>query len=102
MKITLHTINLDLPNSARTRMEQRITSILSRLEHRILHVRVRVEDINGPKGGIDHRCQIEVQLKHGTQLIVEARDVENSVRSEGEQRTSVFLLARESSSCSVR
>jgi ribosome-associated translation inhibitor RaiA len=35
---------------------------------------VQLSDINGPRGGIDKRCQIEVQLKGTPNVVIE--DVE--------------------------
>ena len=76
MNITLHTVGLELKTEMRTRLEDRIATILSRFADRIQAIRVHLEDENGPKGGVDHRCQIEASLSYGPSMIVEARDVD--------------------------
>ena len=42
---------------------------------RLRRVVVRLEDLNGPKGGVDKRCTVEVSGSFGTR-ITEARDVD--------------------------
>ena len=76
MNVTLHSVSLELMTEARKRLEDRITSILSRYADRTRAIRVHLEDENGPKGGVDHRCQIEASLVYGPSIIVEARDVD--------------------------
>ncbi len=76
MNITLNAISFSLDSETRARLEKRIDSILSRFSDRVRSVQVRLEDENGPKGGVDHRCQIEAHLTYGPTMIVEARDVD--------------------------
>ena len=74
MKIQVKTVNLDL--DARTRADvQRMMQVgLDRLAHRILRVSVRLADQNGPRGGKDISCLVEVRLRPRGRLFVEETD----------------------------
>ena len=45
-----------------THIERRLRFALGRFDGRIGRVTVRISDVNGPRGGIDKRCRIEVSL----------------------------------------
>lgn len=53
---------------------ERIHFALARLSHRIRTLRVRFDDLNGPRGGIDKRCTLEAVLVHHGRLVVEVTD----------------------------
>jgi hypothetical protein len=51
--------------------EQRVRSVLHRLQGQVQQARVSLRDINGPKGGVDKECQITLTTDgHGTLVIV--------------------------------
>jgi hypothetical protein len=54
----------------RTLAERRVRQTLKRLAWLTPRVRVHLSDINGPRGGIDKRCQIELQTVGGRPVIV--------------------------------
>jgi ribosome-associated translation inhibitor RaiA len=54
-------------------IRKRAALALGRFSPRIGSVLVRLEDLNGPKGGIDKRCSIELTGTFGQQL-AEVRD----------------------------
>mgnify|MGYP001028438236 CR=1 FL=1 len=58
---------------------RRIHFALARFADRIARVNVRLTDENGPRGGIDHRCLVEVDLRPGPKLYVEAQGVDAEV-----------------------
>jgi hypothetical protein len=45
-----------------THIERRLRFALGRFDGRIGRVMVRISDVNGPRGGVDKRCRIEVSL----------------------------------------
>lgn len=47
---------------------------LGKFASSIERVTVRVSDVNGPKGGVDHRCAIKVVLSGLPSVVVERRD----------------------------
>jgi hypothetical protein len=48
---------------------------LGRFARSIERVSVRIEDVNGPRGGIDQVCRIKVVLKGLPSVVFEGRDV---------------------------
>ena len=44
---------------------------LSRFDGIVTRVKVRCFDVNGPKGGLDKRCQITAKLKESGQVVVQ-------------------------------
>jgi hypothetical protein len=54
-------------------VNRRAATGLGRFSNRVHTVTVRLQDLNGPKGGIDKRCTIEVTGDFGHRL-VETRD----------------------------
>lgn len=52
-----------------------MTSALHRLESHVRRVDVRLADLNGPRGGVDQRCRVALQLRHhGPEIVAEATD----------------------------
>jgi ribosome-associated translation inhibitor RaiA len=60
------------PEALRDYVERRLAFTLRRFEDRARHVLVRLTDTNGPKGGVDSRCTISLQLRTGRHLDVAA------------------------------
>lgn len=54
----------------RTLAERRVRQALKRLAWLAPRVRVHLSDINGPRGGIDKRCQIELMTDGGNPVVV--------------------------------
>ena len=67
----------------RTLIERRVRQALKRLAWLIPRVRVHLSDINGPRGGIDKCCQIELMTDGGKPVIVTslARDWFSALQS---------------------
>ena len=62
MKVELHASRLAVSNSTQAYVERRIGFALGRFADVIENVVVSLEDINGPRGGIDKSCRIRVNL----------------------------------------
>lgn len=54
--------------------ERRLRFALGSFSHRITKVTVRLEDLNGPKGGTDKRCRILVNIPTYDPVVVEDYD----------------------------
>jgi putative sigma-54 modulation protein len=62
-----------LGSGFQTSIESRLAAILRGHNARIERVAVRFEDLNGPKGGDDTACRIQVTIAGQQPLVVEAR-----------------------------
>ncbi len=69
MQVTFETRN---PEAAELRplAERRIRSALRRLSWLAPRTRVNLSDVNGPRGGIDKRCQIELTTDSTDPVII--------------------------------
>ncbi len=76
MRIEIRTLNQGLAAHQREFIERRLLYALGRFGSRIRRVLVRVEDLNGPRGGLDKRCHVEAHLAGPGLLVVDVRDVE--------------------------
>jgi hypothetical protein len=65
----------------------RLSATLRGIDTRVERVVVRFEDLNGPKGGADTACRIQLVLSGRPVLVVEAR-------AEGEARAFRLALPR--------
>jgi hypothetical protein len=77
----------------RTFSTEMAASHLEKFGTRILHMAIRFEDVNGPRGGRDIACQIHVTLPHSEPVVVE-RD--------GETPRQALLAALDSVETSLR
>lgn len=71
MQIDIQTQGFDLSPTARARIERRVRSVLSRVAQRVEHVGLHLSDINGPRGGIDKRSNVQVLLGASGTIVVD-------------------------------
>lgn len=71
MKIDVRFRGLEPSNSLRDHVVRRIQFHLSRFDHEITSVLVRINDINGPKGGVDKQCQVTVRARRLSSVIID-------------------------------
>jgi putative sigma-54 modulation protein len=115
MKIEIKTRGFSVTPGLRSSIERRLEFALDRYEDRIAWVRVTVGDVNGPKGGEDKSCRVEIQLRNGRRVAATAlrgdayaaigaaahaagRGVARTLRRERVSTRSLFSLARALSS----
>jgi putative sigma-54 modulation protein len=75
MNVEVRQHRVELRNSLVDSIRRHIAADLGRFEHMIKRVCVRVADINGPRGGEDKSCRIQVHLKRSPSVIIEDRGV---------------------------
>jgi ribosome-associated translation inhibitor RaiA len=63
--IDMRTRGFSLTPGLRSYGEQRLELALDRHRERIARVRVTLGDVNGPRGGEDKSCRVEVRLRGG-------------------------------------
>jgi ribosome-associated translation inhibitor RaiA len=76
MKIHVRAVGIELNAKVRAEIERRLHSSLDRLAHHLLRVAVRVSDQNGPRGGEDISCLIEMRLRPRGRLFVQEADLD--------------------------
>ena len=57
-----------LPRSGGRALQRRVREMVGRLAPRLREVRVRLRDVNGPKGGVDQEVAVEAETGHGEQV----------------------------------
>ena len=71
MQITIQCHGFILTEALRSYVEQRLRIALGWTGGRLRKLVVSLSDINGPRGGIDKRCKIQVQLSGAKGVVIE-------------------------------
>jgi putative sigma-54 modulation protein len=74
MQLDIQARGFSLTDGIRDYTERRMQFALNRNDKYITRVQVRLADINGPRGGVDKRCQIDLGLAGRSDIVIE--DVE--------------------------
>lgn len=76
--LPIHIRNFGTPvtDEDRQGLRRRLEARLARYGDRVERASVRLEDLNGPRGGIDQRCRIKVVLSNAPSVVVEAQHAE--------------------------
>lgn len=74
MKIEVRARGVDVSDEMRTYIARRLRFSLGRFDGHLQVVRVRLEDLNGPRGGVDKRCSLELSGDRLGSRFVEVRD----------------------------
>ena len=85
MRIDLRTHGVSLSERQQEILHRRLHFALGRFADRIGRIGVWLTDENGPRGGSEHRCLLEVDLRPGSTVHAEAQgvDVQTAVASAG-------------------
>lgn len=73
MQITVSTQGFPLTASIRSHLRRRLHRALDQFDGRVRRIQVRLSDTNGRKGGVDKRCQLEMQLTDRIEVVVADR-----------------------------
>ncbi len=76
MKVVVRSVALQLDARTRADVERRIHAALARHSPWVLRVTVRVADRNGPRGGEDIACAVDLRLRPRGRLYVEETDID--------------------------
>jgi hypothetical protein len=63
MRITVSNKQNQISNSAIEQAKSKIEGSFSKFSDHVISVELFLEDVNGPRGGIDKKCQIVVHLR---------------------------------------
>ena len=76
MHIDIQARNFSLTNALSGHVKRRLGFALSSRDIHIQRVMVRLSDINGPRGGADKCCQIQVVLPQLADVVIEDTEVD--------------------------
>ena len=71
MRVSIQSRGFSLTGAIDERVRKRLDFLLGRGLRRLQKVDVTLSDLNGPRGGIDKRCQIKVSLDGLPPVVVE-------------------------------
>ena len=76
MKTEIRAKNIQQPQDFQEHVERRVALELSRFSGRLSGVTVWLEDVNGPKGGVDKHCRVKVSGPGVGPIVAEGRDTD--------------------------
>lgn len=76
MRVAIQSNGFVMTIALRMYTEQRLAAALGWARHHMRKLAVSLSDINGPRGGVDKRCKIQVQLSGGREVIIEEREAD--------------------------
>lgn len=71
MQIKIQTRSFSLTDALRNHVRRRLGFALAGRDEQIRRIQVRLSDTNGPRGGDDKQCHIQVVMSHLPDVIVE-------------------------------
>ena len=74
MQIQIHSHSFKLTKALKKYAETKLKSALHKSQTKFNKVVMRLSDINGPRGGVDKRCQIHVMLTGIPDVIISNTD----------------------------
>ncbi len=76
MQIDIQARNFSLTNALRGHIQRRLGFALGNRDDHIQRIMVRLSDINGPRGGEDKCCHIQVVLPQLSDVVIEDTEVD--------------------------
>jgi hypothetical protein len=77
--LSIRTHGVKVPPGLRARMKLLLGTRLARFGPRIEHIGVRFEDVNGPRGGVDTVCRLDITVSGRPNVVVQARSHDPAV-----------------------
>jgi putative sigma-54 modulation protein len=71
MNIQIHAQDFTLTEGLREHVARRLAYALNHGSDSVSRIVVRLSDVNGPRGGVDKRCGIEIRLKGASAVAIE-------------------------------
>lgn len=71
MQIQIHSADFDLTEGLRDHIVKRLAYALNHGRNIVSRIVVRLSDVNGPRGGVDKRCGIEVRLRGASAIAID-------------------------------
>jgi len=70
MRTMIKAIDLELTEGQRAMIEKKLDSAMKRVADRLIAVDLFISDINGPRGGRDKNCRVELQIRSAKPIVV--------------------------------
>jgi ribosome-associated translation inhibitor RaiA len=67
-------MGVEVDDETRQYIRRKLGSRLGKFATSIERVTARLRDVNGPRGGVDHECQVKVVLSGLPSVVVEEQD----------------------------
>lgn len=89
MRLHVFAQNVSLSPEVEELVKRRLDFALARFTTRISRVAVRLEDLNGPRGGLDKQCRIDVTLTRSGRLTAQdtGKDLETAISRAAQKMT---------------
>ena len=71
MQIQIHANDFALTEGLRDHVAKRLAYAMNHGRDIVSRIVVRLSDVNGPRGGVDKRCGIEVRLKGASTIAID-------------------------------
>ena len=71
MQLNIQARGFALTDALRNYTEKRLKFAVARDDNVVMRVHIRLADINGPRGGVDKRCQVELALAGHSNIVIE-------------------------------
>ena len=71
MQLDIQARGFALTDALRNYTENRLKFVIVRDDNVVMRARIRLADINGPRGGVDKRCQVELALAGHSNIVIE-------------------------------
>lgn len=71
MRIDIHSSKFALTESMRGHIERRVQFVLVWAHHKLPQIYFRLDDVNGPEGGMDKVCRIQIPVAGGNSVVIE-------------------------------
>lgn len=76
MRVAIQSSGFEMTNALRSYTEHRLATALGWARGHMRKLAVWLSDVNGPRGGIDKRCKIQVRLDNGREVIIEEHEAD--------------------------
>jgi len=74
MNVQVHIANAQRSRLGGCDFENILLGTLERFQHRLKQVYLYIEDLNGPRGGVDKQCRCVLHLRRMPPIVVQDRD----------------------------
>ncbi len=95
MRIDLQCEGIEGPQGLRDYVARKMRMAIGRFRDHIQWARIKVADVNGPRGGVDKRCVVQLRLRNRPDVIFAITELEaRSAVDRAAERVAQVLVRR--------